>query len=258
VYQPEDIGQAYLGYDVDGDFDFNGDGFAEVVGAAPSIQATRVVLGDADIFGGTALSFVPGQDVAGLGDINGDGFDDLAIADLTDAVWIFLGGSPPDTIPDQVLEPEPGEEWDSVEVDRAGDINHDGLEDIMVHFRDQLSWPNYLDRVRIYAGSAQLTHVGDQDGQPPAIVFAGASPNPFNPRTNLAFSVRSAGRTQVRLFDARGRLVRSLLDEELPAGLQAVTWDGTDDAGHGLPSGIYLVQIVARGLVANGEVTLVR
>jgi len=49
-----------------------------------------------------------------------------------------------------------------------------------------------------------------------------------------------------------------LPDDELPARLQAVTWDGTDDAGHDLPSGVYLVQIVARGLAVNGEVTLVK
>ena len=68
-------------------------------------------------------------------------------------------------------------------------------------------------------------------------------PNPFNPKTTVHFSVGRDGPVSVRIYDVSGRLVRTLVNETMAAGLQAVDWDGTDDAGNAVSSGTYLLRL---------------
>lgn len=71
----------------------------------------------------------------------------------------------------------------------------------------------------------------------------GLAPNPFNPRTAIQLSLPEAGRARVDIFDVRGRLVRTLVDEELPAGIHQRTWSGLDDSGRRVASGVYLIRL---------------
>jgi thermolysin len=68
-------------------------------------------------------------------------------------------------------------------------------------------------------------------------------PNPFNPRTTIAFELPAADRVVIRIYDSNGRLVRLLCDERLAPGTQAVDWDGRDNGGRLLDSGIYLCRL---------------
>ena len=70
-------------------------------------------------------------------------------------------------------------------------------------------------------------------------------PNPFSPGTQIGFDLPSAGRAEIRIYDARGRLVRTLVDEKRPAGRQSVIWDGRDEAGRELASGVYFYSLKA-------------
>ena len=83
-------------------------------------------------------------------------------------------------------------------------------------------------------------------------------PNPFNPRTTLRFELAKPGAVDLRLYDVAGRLVRTLCDgrEALPAGRHAVAWDGTDDGGRQLPSGVYLGRLSAGGETTARALTL--
>ena len=73
---------------------------------------------------------------------------------------------------------------------------------------------------------------------------ASISPNPLNPEAVLTFVTSSAGPVRVRLFDLRGRLVRSLLDDPFaPAGYHDVRVDGRDASGTRLASGLYFYRI---------------
>ncbi|MCB1163343.1 family 43 glycosylhydrolase [bacterium] len=68
-------------------------------------------------------------------------------------------------------------------------------------------------------------------------------PNPFNPSTRLRYELERAGRVEITVLDATGRHQRTLLDAALPATPGFVTWDGRDDAGHALPSGVYFARL---------------
>jgi len=70
-------------------------------------------------------------------------------------------------------------------------------------------------------------------------------PNPFNPSTTIAFSLGAQGPVRLEVFDARGRLVRRLTDDVYPSGRHEIVWDGTDDAGAPVASGVYFARLQA-------------
>lgn len=84
-------------------------------------------------------------------------------------------------------------------------------------------------------------------------------PNPFNPRTTLAFDLPAAeARVSLRLFDLQGRLVASLVDGPLPAGRHQVAWTGVDDAGRAVASGVYVSVLESSHGRSSHKLTLVR
>lgn len=64
-------------------------------------------------------------------------------------------------------------------------------------------------------------------------------PNPFNPSTRLSFDLPASGQASLFIFDVRGRRVATILDGWLSDGRHEADWDGRDDAGRSLTSGVY-------------------
>ncbi len=85
-----------------------------------------------------------------------------------------------------------------------------------------------------------------------------ARPNPFNPRTTLRFALARPARAALAVYDLQGRLVRALLDADLPAGETTVAWDGLDARGDAAASGVYVVRLEAGGETAARKVVLAR
>ncbi len=82
-------------------------------------------------------------------------------------------------------------------------------------------------------------------------------PNPFNPITTVSFSVPEKTRVCLSIHDIEGRLVRTLLDESVPAGLRKVPWNGTDAKGNPVSSGVYLCRLkVGKKVLARKMVFL--
>ncbi len=85
-----------------------------------------------------------------------------------------------------------------------------------------------------------------------------AAPNPFNPRVAIRWNQPEAGPVELAVYDLRGRLVRRLVTGDRPAGSGVVSWDGRDDAGHGMAAGIYLARIKTSAGRELLKLTLVR
>ena len=100
--------------------------------------------------------------------------------------------------------------------------------------------------------------VDDRETAPDALQLAPAWPNPFNPHTNFEFTVAATGPARLRVFDLRGRLVAGLVDGVIAAGRHQAAWDGRDQSGRDLPSGVYLARLEAGGQVVQERVALVR
>ena len=86
----------------------------------------------------------------------------------------------------------------------------------------------------------------------------GAAPNPFNPRTRVAFSLGEAARVELVVHDLRGRRVRTLRTATLATGRHELLFDGTGDRGEALPSGTYLYRLRAGSSEVTGRMQLVR
>ncbi len=97
--------------------------------------------------------------------------------------------------------------------------------------------------------------------EPPAAAAARlvASPNPCNPRTTFRFTLPTAAIVEMNVYDLAGRRLRTLA-AALPrgAGPHAMLWDGRDDAGRNVPSGVYLGRLEAGTLRATARVVVVR
>lgn len=97
-------------------------------------------------------------------------------------------------------------------------------------------------------------------GTPRSYVLSLANhPNPFNPRTTVSYTVPSRGTVTVTIYDARGALVATLVDNEArDAGAYRADWDGRTGAGLNVPSGVYFARIQHNDAVRSRKMVLLR
>ncbi|MCR4437636.1 MAG: C25 family cysteine peptidase [bacterium] len=117
----------------------------------------------------------------------------------------------------------------------------------------------YLDDIVVAPGHL-IAPVPGKSGAACAAQFdiQGNYPNPFNPQTEITCIVGQRARVVVGIYDLSGRLVRRLLDDELPPGTHKLWWHGDDRNGNALPSGVYFcVMITPTGRIVR-KMTLLR
>ncbi|MCF7793336.1 MAG: PKD domain-containing protein [Candidatus Cloacimonetes bacterium] len=68
-------------------------------------------------------------------------------------------------------------------------------------------------------------------------------PNPFNPTTNIAYDIQESGKVKISIFNIKGQLVRTLVNDTKPAGTHSVDWHGKDNAGRNVSSGLYFYRL---------------
>lgn len=77
----------------------------------------------------------------------------------------------------------------------------------------------------------------------PKSALKGNYPNPFNPSTSIAFSLENNELVTIQIYNAKGQKVKTLLNENKNAGNHSITWNGSDDNGNTLSSGIYFIKL---------------
>jgi hypothetical protein len=90
------------------------------------------------------------------------------------------------------------------------------------------------------------------------LALVGNTPNPFNPRTTLEFTLPAEGPVRLEIFDTRGRRIRVLVDGTLGPGAHSRIWDGTDESGLQVASGVYLARLQHPRGARSHTLTLVR
>jgi hypothetical protein len=119
-----------------------------------------------------------------------------------------------------------------------------------------------IDNVKVYnyPAAGLVTDVdGDKMGGIPwAFDLAQNYPNPFNPSTTVRFTIPKFQNVSLVTYDLLGRKVKTLVNEERHAGEHRVTWDGTNDHGFGVASGVYFYQLKAGDLVKTQKMLLLR
>jgi hypothetical protein len=139
---------------------------------------------------------------------------------------------------------------------QIGDVDHDKIPDLITNFSVQAiidllgNVPNnttvtLILSARTLGGVPVSGQINVVVKGGPAAVRSFASPNPFNPETAIMFTVRNSGPVSVRIYSLEGRLVKTLKDDYTQAGTHEVRWNGTDNGGRHVPSGMYFVKTEA-------------
>ena len=179
---------------------------------------------------------VPSAESIRLGDWNGDGRLDLEAR--------FDRGAVERTLPDGARVP--------VAINgTAGDASFAARDTVRVLSRRFAAFGLEVDAADAATADAPLVHALHPN-----------SPNPFHPATAIGFDVATDARVTLRIFSASGRLARTLVSiDGLPAGRYRTRWDGRDDAGRLMGSGVYFAQLTVAGaapFTATRRMLLVR
>ena len=106
----------------------------------------------------------------------------------------------------------------------------------------------------------ETTHVdrGSAGAIPPHALLLQNYPNPFNANTAIQFGLQAGGEVVIDLYNLRGRRIRRLQDGPMKAGTHQVVWDGSDESGKPLPSGVYLYTLKTGGYFHIKKMIMVR
>ncbi len=100
---------------------------------------------------------------------------------------------------------------------------------------------------------------GDEPAVTPAATFLAQNfPNPFNPATTIAFGLKESGHVSLRIYDAAGRLVATLIDESRLAGQYATVWNGKDQHGISAASGVYFYRLSTGTMIETRKMIMLR
>ena len=113
----------------------------------------------------------------------------------------------------------------------------------------------------VYAVAIEVDDVVSVAGPalPTETALLPAAPNPFNPRTSLRWTLSESAEVSLSVHSATGQTVRTLLsDVHYARGAHSTAWDGRDDTGRNVASGVYLIRLQAGATTHVRRVTLVR
>jgi hypothetical protein len=208
-----------------------------------------------------------GYSVACAGDLNGDLFDDVVVGARyydngeTDEGMAFVyhgsfGGL--STAPDTTYESDQADAHMGWTVHGAGDVNGDGYGHLAVGAPKMDNCETDEGCAFVFEGDPGTVDVPE----PPVRSYAGRldiRPNPFKATsgTNICYSVERAGKAEIVIFDAHGRLVATM-EHRAIRGDNRVVWDGRASDGSGIPSGVYFCQVKAGDFVSRRKMMLVQ
>ena len=117
-------------------------------------------------------------------------------------------------------------------------------------------WDLYVQDFPSLSDLAKLTGVADDT--PAQFTIAGNYPNPFNPATTISFSLAEPGHAGLAVYNIAGQLVRELVGGILTAGTHDIVWDGCDDTGVRVSSGVYIARLTSGTNSQAHRMTLIK
>ena len=84
-------------------------------------------------------------------------------------------------------------------------------------------------------------------------------PNPFNPTTTIKYTLADRGHVSLRVYNVAGQLVRTLVDDvQTPDAVRPVTWNGLNDSGQPVASGVYFCRLETKGFTQTKKLVLLK
>ena len=241
--------------------DFNGDSFGDII-ASYNGDSTAIYLGgenmdnipDLWLYQPDGVGFPNKSDA---GDVNNDGYSDIIQGECSGlgfgAAIVHFGSWDMDGDWDIFLWGATNFQAAGV-IGRCGDVNGDGADDI-------ITGTDRIYGVKIYAGdSAWAVSVKEPPDEPIPADFTEikAYPNPFNSTVQLEIILKGGDDVDVSIYDLTGRLVKSLYSSSSSSGeVLNLTWDGVDEDGFSISSGIYFVSVKGENVSLTKKIVMV-
>jgi hypothetical protein len=136
-----------------------------------------------------------------------------------------------------------------------------GSSDVLFRFR--MSSDTSIQKSGFFVDDFKVTIIREQQSTPAhsvPVLVAGVSafPNPFNPQTTVKFTNPAAGNVKVGVYDIHGRMIRSLVSESMAAGDHNIVWNGQDNTGAQVASGVYFVRMDTGSAQATQKLMMVK
>ncbi len=128
-------------------------------------------------------------------------------------------------------------------------------------YNENLSSDLSFESGQVYQMDAQLTLITtevNEENLPMVFDLRQNQPNPFNPKTTIRFSLPKSEHVVLRIYNAKGRLVKTLMDEVLPAGRNEAIWVADDDRGRNVASGVYLYLLETASETSTRLMTVIK
>jgi hypothetical protein len=104
---------------------------------------------------------------------------------------------------------------------------------------------HFLPTCDSVSGVKWIEGATDGENRPNTFFVSQNYPNPFNPQTNFKFSLPQASHVKIDIFNILGQRIKTLVDEDMKAGVYLVDWDGKDEKGVEISSGVYFYRVTA-------------
>ena len=233
--------------------DFNGDGRPDLA-ASDMAGGTAVVrlqnpATPGAFLGSSAFTAITSPSDITVADVDQDGDLDLLVGSATQAAFAVLknNGSGSFAAPIVFSMNDPVQ---SIVTD---DLNHDGLVDVITAGSEA-----GVNSISVRLGTRTVITAVDTPPVTAGYALEQNRPNPFNPVTKIRFAIARSEPVRLRVYDARGRLVSTLLDGSMPAGMHEVSWTGKNETGAPAASGVYFYKLEAGEYTMSKRMVLLK
>ncbi len=119
-------------------------------------------------------------------------------------------------------------------------------------FEGDKGW--YSQRIKVRTSGV----ANDDPSLTPVPPVLAVGPNPFSGSLNISYQAKDTGPLELKVYDIRGRLIKTLVDTDARSGMHQCVWDGRDANGAQLPAGVYLLRLRQGKWIATGKASLLR
>ena len=140
----------------------------------------------------------------------------------------------------------------------AGDVNGDGVSDVIVGAWEFSDEEFEEGRALVYLGSAQATSAGIFSINEQNLLLEDGVPNPFSQETELSYTLPQAGAIRLSIYDLSGRHMTLLAEGAQEAGRHTVKWNARNNRGQKLSPGVYFARLESVDGIATRKIVLTR